>query len=96
MVQGCENLRLPPEARKALGVGREGLGNDLERHVTTECRVAGSIDLAHTALADEGDDFIRTESSAGCERHGKVELGLSPKTTDAFDETNEGPLASPG
>jgi len=49
VIQGGQRLRLPLEAGDALGVGREDLGEDLERDLPMELRVVGAIHLAHAA-----------------------------------------------
>ena len=43
---------------------------DLDGHVTTELLVVGAIDVAHSAAAKAGLDFVRTKSCAGREGHG--------------------------
>ena len=55
MIQRGERLRFALEARQAVGVGRERLGQDLDRDVAIELRVARAIDLAHAACADSGE-----------------------------------------
>src|SRR5262249_33070565 len=55
------NLRLPLEARHALGVPRKWLGENLEGHFAAELRVAGAIDLAHATRANGSPDLVRSE-----------------------------------
>ena len=62
MVEGCEGPRLALESRKAVGVGRERVRQDLDRHLPPERRVRRPIDLAHTARADLAGDFVDAES----------------------------------
>ena len=57
------------ESMEAVGVGGERDGQDLDRHVTTQPRIARAIDLAHAAGADDRDDFIGAEPLAGGEGH---------------------------
>ena len=45
----------------------------LDCHVAVQSCVSPSIDLPHAAGADERDDFVRTEASAGDERHAFAE-----------------------
>jgi hypothetical protein len=47
----------------------ELLGEDLDRDVTTELRVARALDFAHAALAEKRPDFVGAEASPG-EGHG--------------------------
>ena len=66
---GCSSLR--DAARLALEslaadaiLGQRGR-HHLDRHGAIEPRIGGAIHLAHAALADQAEDFIRAESSAG-------------------------------
>ena len=63
MVQRGERLRLALEPGEPLGILRERVGQDLDRHVATERRVARAIDLAHAAGAEGGEDFVRAEAA---------------------------------
>ena len=45
-------------------------GQDFERHLAVQVRVAGAIHLAHAARAERGDNFIRPESGSGLQGHG--------------------------
>ena len=58
MVQRREDLRFALEPRQALGIVRERVGQDLDRDVAIELRVAGPIDLAHAAGAEGGEDLV--------------------------------------
>ena len=64
MVEARQHLRLALEAREALRVGREGLGQDLDRHLASELRVRGAIDLSHAADAELGGDPIAADVGA--------------------------------
>ena len=46
---------------------RERLGQDLDRDVSVQLRVARSIHLAHPAFANLRDDFVDAETGAGGE-----------------------------
>ena len=61
-----ENLRLPREPGQAIRIGREGVGEDLQRDLAVELGVGGLSDLAHAALADEGGDVVVAELGASC------------------------------
>ncbi len=69
MIQRGEGLRFALEAREPVGVARERLGQDLDRDVAIELRVARPIDLAHAAFADLRGDFVDAETGAGSEGH---------------------------
>ena len=51
------------------GSQREELGQDLQRDVAIELRVARAIDLAHAACAEGRDDLVGAEARAGGQRH---------------------------
>ena len=57
------------EALQPVGVGTEPLGNDFDGDIAREAGVACVIHLAHAACADERNDFIHTEASAGGQAH---------------------------
>jgi hypothetical protein len=75
MIERREDLRLPLEAREPLRVGRQRLGEHLDRDLAIEPGVARPVDLAHAPLTDGREDFVRTDATAGGERHGG-EAGL--------------------
>ena len=56
------------EAAARFGVDEVG-GQDLERHVAAQPRVARAVHLAHAADADRIDDFVRSETRACAEWH---------------------------
>jgi hypothetical protein len=64
-----DGLRLPLEPREGCGVRGERLGQDLDRDVAIQLRVARSVDLAHAACTKQRDDFVRAEASAGGDGH---------------------------
>ena len=67
MRQRGNRPRLALESRAAVGIGREGFRQDLDRDGAIQPRVPGFVDLAHPACPAGGEDFVRTESSAGGE-----------------------------
>ena len=67
MVQRGERLRLTGEPRESIRIVRERVREDFERHVTIQLRVAGPIDLPHSALTEQAGDFVDAEPRAGCE-----------------------------
>ena len=48
---------------------RDGVRQDLQRHVPVELGVSGPIHFAHAAFADLGGDVVVAESGADGERH---------------------------
>ena len=52
MVERRERLCFALEPRQAIGVARKGVGQDLQRNVAIELRVAGAVDLSHATFAD--------------------------------------------
>ena len=67
MVQRGEGLGFAREPRQAVGIMRERFGQDLDRDVTIQLRVARAEDLPHAAFADRRDDFVDAEARAGSE-----------------------------
>ncbi len=61
MVQLSEGLRFALESGQPVEIGGETLGKDLDRHVSAELRVAGSIDFAHAASPKRSLDFVGTD-----------------------------------
>ena len=77
VIERGEEPGLALEAREPLGIGGEGLGQELDRHVAAELRVGGAIDLAHPARADRGGDPVVRERLAD---QGRAPPGLSEGT----------------
>src|SRR5437667_11834414 len=69
MIERRERLRFTREPGQAIGIAGERLGQDFHGDVAIERRIARAIDLAHTAGADRGEDFVRTEARAGAQAH---------------------------
>ena len=65
MIQGRERLRFTLKASDTFGIVGERLGQDLDRDVAIEPRIARAIHLAHPAHADLGRDLVGTETSTG-------------------------------
>ena len=64
MIERREDLRFAFEAREAIGIEGEQLGQDFEGDVAIQLGVARAIHLAHSAAAERREDFIWTESKA--------------------------------
>ena len=64
MVERREDLGFPFEPGEAVRVLSKRLGQDFQRDVAIQLRVAGAVDLAHAAAAEERQDLIRAEPRA--------------------------------
>jgi hypothetical protein len=62
--RGCS--RFAPDASPRVGPAR---AQRFHRHLSTQPRIAGAIDVAHPARSDERDHLIVTEPFASGERH---------------------------
>ena len=67
MRQRGDRLRFSLEACAGRRIGRECFGQDLDRDVPIQFRVARAIHLAHAASAERRDDLIGAEACAGAE-----------------------------
>ena len=67
MIQRGQRLRFARESRQAIRIVRERLGQDLDRDVAIQLRIARAIDLAHAPFADLRGDFVDAEAGAGGE-----------------------------
>ena len=70
MIQRGERFRFALEPGEPLGVVHERFGQDLDRNVSIELRVARTIDFAHPAHADLDGHLIRPNPGATYEGHG--------------------------
>ncbi len=75
VVERSEHLRLALEARQALRVGSKEVGQDLDRDLAVQARVARSIHLTHAARAQRADDFVGADPRAWGQRHQRLTLG---------------------
>jgi hypothetical protein len=62
VVQRGEHLRLALEAGESLWIGRDGVGQHLQRDVASQLRIFSAVDLAHSTFAQLGDDLVVAES----------------------------------
>ena len=65
MIQGGQRLRFTLQASQPIGVMGDRFGEDLDRNVAVELRVAGAKDLAHAAFTNRRNDFVDAEARAG-------------------------------
>jgi hypothetical protein len=61
VVQRGKRLRLAFEAHQPIGIGRERLGQDFQRDVAIELRIARAIHLTHAACAEAAGDFVQPD-----------------------------------
>src|SRR5262249_39975950 len=67
-----DGARLPLEPFERRGVAGEIRGQDLDRHLAPEARIARPVDLAHSSRAERREDLVRPETGA----RGKAHRGL--------------------
>ena len=68
-----DRLRLALEAGQRVGIGGDGLREDLDRDVAVELRVPRAVDLSHPARAQRREDLVGAEAGAGDEGQCVVE-----------------------
>ena len=64
MVERRSRASLLFEATQAIGIGREGGREDFDGYVTTEARIAGTVDFPHSAGVERREDLVRTKTTA--------------------------------
>ena len=64
VVQRSEYSRLPFEAGQPLGVLRDLLQEQLDRHLAAELRILRPIDLSHAPGTEGRNDLVVTQASA--------------------------------
>jgi hypothetical protein len=67
MVEQRERLRFACEPSEPIWIVGEGVGQELQRDVAIQLRVARAIHLAHAAFADLRGDFVDAEAGTGGE-----------------------------
>src|SRR5215471_3063597 len=77
MVQRGDALRLALEPPAELGIGGESRGQHFDGDAAIQARVAGLVDFAHAAGAEERHDLVRTETHAWGEAHGRADYAIS-------------------
>jgi hypothetical protein len=70
VIERRQRLRFAGEPSKPVGITGEGLGQDLQRDVAIELRVAGTVHLAHPAGAEGGENLVRAEARTRGQKHG--------------------------
>ena len=64
MIQRRRGLGFPLEPLKGVRVGRQLVGQELERHVPTEREVLGLVDHTHTPSANLAKDLVMREGGS--------------------------------
>ena len=62
VIQRCQDTRLTLEPREPLRIDGKDDGQDLDRHLASELRIPGAIDLAHPPGTQFRDDVVRPEA----------------------------------
>ncbi len=78
MVQSGEGLGFACEPGQAIGVGREGVRQDLQRDIAIELRVACTKDLSHSAFAYWRGDLVSAEAGTGSQSQFGVNYMSTP------------------
>ena len=92
VVQGREGLRFAQKAGDTFRIGDERLRQDLDRDITIELGVTGSIDFAHAPATDRLGQLEGAETCAGSEGQ---RVGLYGRSDSADGTTRpHGEMAS--
>ena len=62
MFERCEDVRFSREASQALPGSSVKTGQNVDRNVAVQLRIAGAVHLAHAACVKQADDFIRADA----------------------------------
>jgi hypothetical protein len=65
-----EYLRIALRASEPLGIAGKHVRQHFERDVSLQPRIAGAVDFAHAAGAEQGGHLIDADTRAGREGHG--------------------------
>ena len=65
MIERGHGARLAEHAQLRLFVARDRVGKDLDGHAAAEPVVAGEVDLAHAARAEEREDAVAAQDRRG-------------------------------
>ena len=69
VIEGGHCARFALEARPPVGIDRKSRRDSLDGDGAFEASVSSAVDLAHSAGANQPEDFVRTEAEAGREWH---------------------------
>src|SRR5690348_8519372 len=82
MVDRRQHPGLAFESGDAHGVAAEGLGQDFDRDLAAELRVARAIDFAHSTGPERTENLKSAEPGARFERHGICGHSTARKTEE--------------
>src|SRR5204862_7486797 len=63
MIENARRLRFLLKARETVAIAHKIRWQDFDGNVAADARIAGPINLAHTAGAEERDDFVRADAT---------------------------------
>ena len=72
MIEGGQNPCLALEARAVCGVGRQRIGKNLDRDITTELLIARAVDLSHASGAQHRQNLVAAKASSIGEMRGPI------------------------
>ena len=72
--QRSDRAGLVLESCPAIRIARDAGRQDFDRDLAMELGVARAVDLAHSSLTEQADDFIRTETGGRLKRHERLAL----------------------
>jgi hypothetical protein len=58
VIQRSQEPSFATESSHAVGIAGKNVGNDFERNVAAQLRVASAVDLTHAACSNGGEDLI--------------------------------------
>ena len=96
VVERGEQLRLALEAREPIGVGSEGLGQQLQRDIAPELRVGRAVHLAHAAGADRGRDPVVGEGASWSQGQAAAVYRRDERATSSGGTGIESPVRQRG
>ena len=64
VIQCGQELRFSLEPREAFGILHEALGQNLDRDLSAELRIARAVDFSHAAGAKRGDDLVNAQAGS--------------------------------
>ena len=68
MIERGQDPSFPAEADQAVRISSELVGEDFERDLAAESRIAGPVDSPHSANAEQRLELIHTEAATNCHR----------------------------
>src|SRR4029453_18774915 len=72
-----QRLRFPLKPREAVRIGGERVGQNFQRDVAVQFRIARAIHFAHAAHADLAGAFVDADAGAWTQRHESYRTGTS-------------------